>query len=316
MHRTPNPEVEGRVSESLRTSTALRSGLLLVDKPAGVTSHDVVAHVRRAAQTKRVGHAGTLDPFATGLLVVAVGHATRLLPYLDDEPKVYEAQFRFGFETDSEDSTGMPTTTASLPDWSTLPDAIRQLTGAVQQVPPMYSAKHVHGERAYKKARRGELVELAPVAITVNEWQIIHRIEDRLSVRISCGGGTYIRSLARDLGRLMTSAAHCATLRRVQSGRCNIHDAVPWSALERGSVAGGAVKIVAPLSVLHAMSKVTLSESDEIDVRHGRSIAASHDGERASLVDTDENIVAIAIRTDDNRWQPRVVLPSDGVDVP
>ena len=127
--------------------------MLLVDKPAGVSSHDIVARVRRAARTKRVGHAGTLDPFATGLLVIAVGQATRLLPYLDAEPKVYETRIRFGNETDSDDATGLPTVAAALPDFAQLSAAVATLTGAMQQVPPSYSAKHVDGERAYKKAR-------------------------------------------------------------------------------------------------------------------------------------------------------------------
>ncbi|MDQ6612372.1 MAG: tRNA pseudouridine(55) synthase TruB, partial [Gemmatimonadota bacterium] len=189
--------------DSSREPRQSESGLLLVDKPAGVTSHDVVAAVRRAAGTKAVGHAGTLDPFATGLLVVAVGHATRLLPYLDAEPKVYEARFRFGFETDTEDSTGHQTVSAPLPDWAHLSASIAALTGIVQQLPPSYSAKHVDGERAYKKARRGETVVLSPVAIAVHNWVVRSHSADALDVQITCGGGTYVRSLARDLGRLM-----------------------------------------------------------------------------------------------------------------
>ncbi|MEP6765935.1 MAG: tRNA pseudouridine(55) synthase TruB [Gemmatimonadaceae bacterium] len=296
--------------ENTRAVRRSSSGLLLVDKPAGVSSHDVVARARRAANTKGVGHAGTLDPFATGLLVVAVGPATRLLPYLDSEPKVYQATFRFGFETDTEDSTGSEIGTAPLPDWTTLPSAIAKLTGSISQIPPAYSAKHVDGERAYKKARRGEEVSLAPVIITVHGWEVRAQHDDALDVVITCAGGTYVRSLARDLGRLMNSAAHCHSLRRVQSGKGSVAMAVSFASLERDAISDGTVELTSPLSALQEMTRVAINSDDEVHIRHGRSIAAAHDGSRAVLVDQFENIVSIANRTDDNRWQPRVVLPS------
>ncbi len=286
-------------------------GMLLVDKPAGVSSHDVVAQVRRAARTKRVGHAGTLDPFATGLLVLAVGQATRLLPYLDAEPKVYEARFRFGFETDSDDVTGLPTTTAPLPDWSLLDHAIVSLSGAIQQIPPAYSAKHVDGERAYKKARRGEAVELKPVDIVVHDWRVVNHSASTLDVVITCKGGTYVRALARDLGRALQSAAHCATLRRVQSGRCNVADATALATLERGSVADGHVALMSPIPALQDMTLVSISADAEANIRMGRSIDAIDNGARAVLVSRDDRIVSIANRTGTNRWQPKVVLPLD-----
>lgn len=284
-------------------------GMLLVDKPAGVSSHDVVAQVRRAARTKRVGHAGTLDPFATGLLVLAVGQATRLLPYLDAEPKVYEARFRFGFETDSDDVTGVATVSAPLPHWSLLPNAIASLTGAIQQIPPAYSAKHVDGERAYKRARRGEAVALKAVDIVVHEWRVVNQTTDTLDVMITCKGGTYVRALARDLGRALNSAAHCDTLRRVQSGRCNVTNAVALSALERGAVADGHILLMSPLPALQDMTLVAIDADAEANIRMGRSIVATHDGARAVLINHDGCIVSIANRTDTDRWQPKVVLP-------
>ncbi len=311
---TPIPQAEVRVPENLSAPRRLLSGLLLVDKPVGVTSHDVVARVRRATNTKAVGHAGTLDPFATGLLVIAVGHATRLLPYLDDEPKVYEATFRFGFETDTEDATGIETKSAPLPDWSQLSSAIAALSGAISQIPPAYSAKHIDGERAYKKARRGEVVELAPVAITVHQWNVRERRPDALDVVITCGGGTYIRSLARDLGRLLKSAAHCQTLRRVQSGKCSVGSAIAFETLERGAIANGHINLQSPLFALQEMSKIVLSSDDEIHIRHGRSIEAPPNGVRAVLVDEHDHVVSIANRNEANRWQPRVVLPADAAE--
>lgn len=287
----------------------LSDGILLVDKPVGVSSHDVVGRARRAAQTSRVGHAGTLDPFATGLLVLAVGNATRLLPYLDAEPKVYAARFKFGHETDSDDLTGLPTQEATLPDWSKLDEAIGSLTGAISQIPPAYSAKHVDGERAYKKARRGETVELKPVEIVVHDWKIESVNTDSIDVVITCKGGTYVRALARDLGRAMKSAAHCETLRRTQSGRAHVSDAVAFDALERGAIANGTVGLVSPLGALQAMTHVSIDAALETDIRHGRSIEAREVGARAVLLGNDAEIIAIANRTEGNRWQPRVVLP-------
>ncbi|MEP6779104.1 MAG: tRNA pseudouridine(55) synthase TruB [Gemmatimonadaceae bacterium] len=305
------PNAEANALGNAHAPRRLVSGLLLVDKPAGVSSHDVVARVRRAANTKGVGHAGTLDPFATGLLVVAVGHATRLLPYLDGEPKVYQATFQFGFETDTEDSTGNETCSASHPDWTKLSAAIEKLTGRIAQIPPAFSAKHVDGERAYQKARRGEAVELAPVDIVVHHWAVQAQRENFLDVIITCAGGTYVRSLARDLGRLMNSAAHCHSLRRLQSGKCSATNAVSFDSLERGVITHGAVNLVSPLLALQEMTSVVLSRDDEIHIRHGRAINAANEGARAVLVDQLKNIVAIALRTDDDRWQPRVVLPPD-----
>lgn len=283
--------------------------MLLVDKPAGVSSHDIVARARRAARTKRVGHAGTLDPFATGLLVIAIGQATRLLPYLDAEPKVYEARIRFGNETDSDDATGLPTVTAAPPDFSGLSAAIATLTGAIQQIPPSYSAKHVDGERAYKKARRGEDVALKPVDIVVHDWKIVAQTPETVDVVITCKGGTYVRALARDLGRALGSAAHCETLRRLQSGRCAVVNAVDSSALERGAIADGVIPLMSPLDALQDMQHVIIDADAEVHIRHGRSIPALVDGARAVLIGSGEEIIAIANRTETNRWQPKVVLP-------
>ncbi|MBC8086128.1 MAG: tRNA pseudouridine(55) synthase TruB [Phycisphaerae bacterium] len=293
----------------LSDGVLLKDGMLLVDKPAGVSSHDVVGRARRAARTPRVGHAGTLDPFATGLLVLAVGNATRLLPYLDAEPKVYEARFRFGFETDSDDTTGAQTFSAPAPDWANLESVLAAFTGGLLQTPPAYSAKHVDGERAYKKARRGEAVELKAVEIVVHEWQVVDRTPDTLDVVITCRGGTYVRALARDVGRALNSAAHCETLRRARSGRCHLEQAVSSDALERGAIADGAVPLMSPLQALQDMTHVVITAELEADIRHGRSIAATDEGARSVLLRADSRIVGIANRTDDNRWQPRVVLP-------
>jgi tRNA pseudouridine55 synthase len=200
-------------------------GLLLVDKPAGITSHDVVQRTRQIYGERSIGHLGTLDPFATGLLVLLFGRATRLASFLDTEPKVYEATITFGTETDTDDSTGAVTRTANPPSAADVRASIAAFTGPISQVPPAYSAKSVGGIRAYDGARRGEPLELAPVPVTVHEWDIRHFDENSLAAVITCSGGTYIRALARDLGRAASSAAHLSALRRTRIGPFDLSDA-------------------------------------------------------------------------------------------
>src|SRR5262249_37780238 len=157
-----------------------------------------VAIARRALRIKKIGHAGTLDPFATGLLVLLAGRATRLMPYVDDEPKEYDATIAFGSETDTDDRTGAPTRTAPVSSERAVRDAIPALTGGLAQVPPAYSAKQVEGTRAYAAARRGEPLALAPVRVTVHAWRDLAWSDGELRATIVCSGGTYIRALARD----------------------------------------------------------------------------------------------------------------------
>jgi tRNA pseudouridine55 synthase len=287
------------------------SGLLFVDKPAGLTSHDVVGAVRRAARTRRVGHAGTLDPFATGLLVVAVGACTRLLPYILAEPKVYDAEVRFGTETDTDDATGSMRREASLPDLRNLPAALAEQTGRFAQVPPAFSAKHIKGERAYDLARRGDELVLPPVMVTVHEWEVLEQQADRVRVRVTCAGGTYVRALARDLGRALHSAAHCATLRRIASGAAHVRDAVSFRELVPGAIAEGHVSLRAPLDELADMAREPLDAQAVAALVHGRAITATTPGLRAALL-RDGEVMGIGERIVDpvggDRWQPRVVL--------
>jgi tRNA pseudouridine55 synthase len=296
----------------------ISSGLLYVDKPAGITSHDVVSVVRRAARSKRVGHAGTLDPFATGLLVLAVNSATRLLPYVMGEPKVYDAVIRFGHETDTDDATGEVTRKAISPDAELLAnpgdaplrEAITALTGRLAQVPPAFSAKHINGERAYALARRGDRVELAPVDVHVTSWEWLASTAGSLTVRVTCGGGTYIRALARDLGRALGSAAHCESLRRVASGAARVDDAEPLDRLEPGSIVDGRVLLRSPLSALGAVAHEPLDEAGLAALRVGRRMAATVPGARGALL-WQETVVAIAERVAGDWWQPRVVMLGD-----
>lgn len=275
-------------------------GLLLVDKPAGMTSHDVIYAVRRALGTTRVGHTGTLDPFATGLLVLLLGAATRLAQFVPSAPKVYEAVMQFGTRTDSDDRTGTVVESAPLPDEQAVRAAMAQLTGTVRQVPPAYSAKQVGGRRAYAMARRGQHVELAPVNVHVDSWEVLARTAETWHVRVSCGAGTYVRALARDLGTLAGSAAHLAELRRVAIGPYHVRDAVLLERLDAAAVRP-------MLDALPTLPRDVLDPDATARVRHGRVAPARVPGDRAALVDQDGVLVAIAER-DGDHWQPRVVL--------
>lgn len=208
-------------------SDAGTSGLLLVDKPAGMTSHDVVDVARRAYGERSIGHLGTLDPFATGLLVLLFGRATRLATFIENEPKTYDATIAFGAETDSDDVTGAVTSEAPLPEREKVLAGIQRLSGEIEQVPPAYSAKKVGGRIAYDAARDGDPLELAPARVVVHQWLVRSLAPDMLEATITCGGGTYIRALARDLGRIAGSAAHLTALRRTRSGEFDVADATP-----------------------------------------------------------------------------------------
>ena len=277
-------------------------GLLLVDKPTGMTSHDVVAIARHAVGVRRIGHAGTLDPFATGLLVLLVGNATRLLPYVEGEPKVYEATIRFGIETDTADLTGMPTREAPLPSEAAVADAVAALTGSIQQIPPAYSAKQVAGVRAYAAARRGTPLELQPVAVVVHGWEIASRRGSDWDVTITCGGGTYVRALARDLGALAGSAAHLVALRRVRSGRFDV-----VSAIDVDTVRAGAAVVLPARTAVPSLPVEELDDDALLRVAQGQQIPATVDGSRAALVGRDGALVAIAERAG-QAWRPRTVL--------
>lgn len=294
------------------TTTATPDGLLLVDKPAGVSSHDVVLAARRALRERRVGHGGTLDPFATGLLVLLAGRATRLLPYLAGDPKVYEAEIAFGAETDTEDFLGAIVRSAPLPSRTAVLAAVPALTGDISHVPPAYSAKHVDGRRAYARARDGQTVTLDAVDIRVDEWQVLGWTGDadavqRCTVRVTCGGGTYVRSLARDLARLCGSAAHLTALRRTQSGPFDVRDAVTLENLRDGTF-----RLRPALDALPHLPRQPLALSDVHAVVSGKQVPASVEGAQAALLNADNGVlVALAERVEDS-WQPRVVMrPAD-----
>ncbi len=282
-------------------------GLLLVDKPAGVTSHDVVLAARRAFGESRIGHAGTLDPFATGLLVLLLGRATRLLPHLDGVPKEYRAIIALGRETDTDDLEGALVRECAPPSDGRIADSIRHLTGDLDQVPPAYSAKRIGGRRAYEAARAGESLELAAARITVFEWRDVERRDDMLHAVISCGGGTYIRALARDLGRLSESAAHLASLRRVRSGPFRVDAAASLDDLRAGRA------VLQPaLAALPTIPHVVIDGDDAERVLRGIAIARAGSGPRAALVDARSGALVALAEESGDRWQPRVVMQKVG----
>jgi tRNA pseudouridine55 synthase len=241
-----------------------------------------------------------LDPFATGLLLVLLGRATRLAPFVRDEPKEYEALIRFGVETDSDDVTGAPQRTAPPPSAEAVRDAIARLTGTIEQTPPSFSAKHVSGTRAYRLARRGVATELPPVQVHVASWEVLAQTADRIRARIVCSAGTYIRALARDLGRLTKSAAHCAELRRTRCGPFAVSDAVLPDDVS--------VRHVRPaLAAVPQLPTQHVDAATAGDVVHGRPTAATLSGQWAALVRDDGELLAVAERHGE-AWQPRVVL--------
>lgn len=276
-------------------------GLLLVDKPSGVSSHALVEHARRALGTRRVGHAGTLDPFATGLLIVLVNRATRLLPFLDNEPKLYRARVRFGAQTTTDDVDGDVMATAPVPEPAVVDRAIASLTGHLLQRPPAFSAKQVGGVRAYAAARRGVPLALEPVGVTVFEWRVLAREGSDLDVQIACSGGTYVRALARDLGEATGSAAHLAALRRLRSGRFSVDDAVSREQLDAGEF-----DLVPPSEAVGHLPVQVLDDLDAQRICHGQAVPATTDGALAALRHRDE-LLAVAMR-EGSSWRPRVVL--------
>lgn len=285
-------------------------GVLVCDKAAGMTSHDVVARVRRLAGQRRVGHGGTLDPPATGVLVLALGRATRLLPFLPTEPKRYLATVAFGAETDTLDAAGTVTATADAAavDEAALRAAMAGFVGPQEQVPPMVSAIKVGGERLYAKARRGEQVERAPRPIVVHALELLgFSAGERplATVEVVCSGGTYIRSLAADLGRAVGTLAHLAGLRRTAVGRFTEDQAHRLEDLaEEGKLAAAVLDPAAAMDPA-AVRAVTPAEASALAT--GRTLDPTGRGDPVAAVGPDGRLVAV-IQDSAGRARPKVVL--------
>ena len=285
-------------------------GVLVCDKPAGMTSHDVVARVRRLAGQRRVGHGGTLDPPATGVLVLALGRATRLLPFLPTEPKRYLATVAFGAETDTLDAAGTVTATADAAgvDEAGLRAAMAGFLGPQLQVPPMVSAIKVGGERLYAKARRGEQVDRAPRPIVVHElWLLGFTPGERpaVTIEVACSGGTYVRSLAADLGRALGTLAHLASLRRTAVGRFTERDARTLDDLAGPGELASAV--LDPAAAVDPAAVRALTPDEAAALATGRTLDPTGRGDPVAAVAPDGRLVAV-IQDSAGRARPKVVL--------
>jgi tRNA pseudouridine55 synthase len=253
-----------------------RSGILLVDKEEGLSSHEVVALVKRALGGRRgpkVGHAGTLDPFATGLLVVIVGQATKLSRYLTSEDKTYLAVLKLGETTDTLDPTGQVVKRVSkpMPTSEEIRVVSRKFTGVVEQTPPMYSALKINGVRAYSLARKGRQVALKKRNVNIFELDLLDYQEPYATMKIACSAGTYIRSLAADLGEAMGSAAYLTALRRLRVGRFHTTDALNSSELRPGAACREKLleRLLDPVEALDRMPLITVSSGLAARIRRG-----------------------------------------------
>ncbi len=292
-------------------------GFLVIDKPSGMTSHDVVALVRRLAKEKRVGHAGTLDPAATGVLVVALGMATRLIEYVQEETsKRYRAVVRLGATTTTEDAEGEILTTALVPqlDEAGIRDVINRFIGDIEQVPPMYSALHHQGRRLHELARAGEVVELAPRPVRVERIDLLDWHSPLLELDIVCGKGTYIRSLARDIGAAIGCGAHLAALRRTAVGSFTINTAISLEQLAsacgqpNGTEGSLADIVLAPEIAVADWPIVTLDERAARLVRNGMPMEAGIVvGERVRAHLTDGTLLALLVHHEGS-WKPDKVF--------
>ena len=277
--------------------------MALVAKPGGPTSHDVVDQVRRALGLRRVGHLGTLDPFAAGLLVIVVGRATRLAQYAADWTKSYEGVIRLGRTTATDDATG-PTAGAS-DAWQSLDRAhveaaLARFHGAYEQRPPAYSAVKVEGERAYRRARRGEPVALAARPVLVSALELVRFAPPDVAFRATVSGGTYVRGLARDLGEELGCGAHLATLVRTRVGPFRLEDAVLPERLT-------AADLRDPATLVAELPRRDLDETARVAVTHGRPVSAGKGEEGSVALFADGHLVAVAEREGD-LLKPRVVV--------
>ncbi len=282
------------------------SGILLVDKPSGMTSHDVVSRARRALGTRKVGHAGTLDPMATGLLLLGVDSSTRLLTYLVGLDKQYSATIRLGEATDTDDAEGQVVATADASGVSraSIETHLADLRGPIQQVPSSYSAIKVDGRRSYDRARAGEEVVLAARAVTITRFDVLDERREGavidLDVVVGCTSGTYIRALARDLGAALGVGGHLTALRRDSIGPFPLSDAVAIDAIDAPSLRR-------PLEVAAQLfPTVELDEQAQIDLTNGKRVAldavdapvvaaATPDGRLVGLVELSGGVARVLV---------------------
>jgi tRNA pseudouridine55 synthase len=280
-------------------------GIALVDKPAGISSHDAIYRARRALGIRKIGHAGTLDPMASGLLVMAVGDATRFLPYLQTDPKTYVGEARLGVTTTTQDAEGevVETRDAQGVTRSAIERAAKALVGDIEQIPPMYSAVKIGGERLYKLARKGKEVERAPRRVTVSMFTVTAAAVGAFSFEVVCSTGTYVRTLVHDLGERVGVGAHLTSLRRTRSGAFSVEDASAPNLLTES----GLLTLEQALAHLPA---IRLPEPQTERARHGNDFpfAGKVAGEHIALLD-ERGVFAVARRIEEGVWRPERALP-------
>jgi tRNA pseudouridine55 synthase len=293
------------------------AGVLCLDKPPAVTSRDVVNVIAGLARANRVGHAGTLDPLATGVLVVCVGWATRLVPLIQQFSKRYRAEFELGLSSDTDDRTGLITRLSDgpWPERQQLEQLLPRYCGRIMQVPPQFSAVHTGGKRAYDLARRGETVELAPRPVDVHYLELIDWQPPRFTLDIECGSGTYIRSLGRDMGRDLNCGAVLQALDRTAVGPFVRSRAVTLDGLHRDN---WLQSVLSPLSVVEHLPRRCISSSEGGLLHLGRRFPAGEDsisrspntGELVALVTSQSDLVALGeFLPESSEIQPRHVFP-------
>jgi tRNA pseudouridine55 synthase len=304
------------------------SGVLVIDKPVGMTSHDVVQIVRRGTGIRRAGHTGTLDPRASGVLVVLIGPAVRLSEYVSASDKRYQATLRLGTTTDTYDAEGRVTRSVDPRNVTEeqFESLLENYTGEILQTPPPYSAIKVKGRPAYKRARQGEKVELKPRKIHVYSLEVLEWAPPEVVLDVYCSSGTYVRSLAHDLGNDLGTGAYLIGLRRTKSGRFTLRDAVPLRQLQNSFITGEWAQYLIPAAeALGDWPAITLDPAQVEDVRHGHRLPAGEDAldlidpEKHPIEESNRGLIrAITEQGDlvavmkyieeDNEWQPKKVF--------
>ena len=289
------------------------NGVLVIDKPAGLTSHDVVARVRRILGERSVGHLGTLDPMATGVLPLLIGRMTRLAQFYQGCEKTYEGEIRFGFATDTYDAEGEPT--GPTVDWhgtlEQVREAARRFVGFIEQVPPPFSAKKIAGVPAYKLARKQKPVELKPVTVDIRELEITGVEDDRASFCARVTSGTYLRSVAHDLGKDLGVGGHLARLRRTSVGEFGMKEARTLERLEEASTAGEVENVmIHPRRILPQFPCVTANGESATRIRHGNAanLPEMSKAKQVKVFAGQSQLIAIATRVAGTLFHPKVVL--------
>jgi len=278
-------------------------GLILVRKPVPATSHDVVAALRKILIQKRIGHFGTLDPLASGLLLAAVGKATRLFPFYSKMDKIYKGRIRLGFSTDTFDAAGLPTSAECgfFPARPAIEAALLDFDGEITQIPPPYSAKKVGGKPLYAYARRKTPVEGRPFQVRIHSFELLGVVAPHIDFAVRCGSGTYIRTLAHDLGQKLGCGAHLAELVRTGIGEFSLNDALTLDEIRVFQEIGETERFLLPMeSLLPSLAKIQISEEGVQRIRNGRSISAEQVKGRAFAAEVDPRAKPGALTRDVN----------------